>query len=79
MSDKSLDGWLAAGRSYRHAAKPIRFHRSWCRHPYTATCTCGVEPFYSPAARMARGEIYPDGSFVRRTDNRDPGDEDGSS
>lgn len=62
-------------KGVRIHAKPIRFHRNGCRFDYTATCTCGQEPNYSPAARVSRGEIYSDGT-VRRADDRDPGDED---
>lgn len=44
----------------RQAAKPFRFvlHARWCPFPKTATCLCGKEHFYSPAARVARGD-YP--------------------
>lgn len=40
----------------RQAAKPIRFHADGCPFGRTATCLCGRDPNYSPAARAARGE-----------------------
>ncbi len=48
----------AKRRRLRQAAKPIVFvlHER-CPFNSIATCLCGKEPFYSPAARRARGEI----------------------
>lgn len=43
-------------KELRQAAKVIKFHAAHCPFPKTATCLCGREPNYSPAARRARGE-----------------------
>lgn len=45
-----------AMRRIRQASKPIRFHANGCPFGRTATCLCGRDPIYSPAARAARGE-----------------------